>query len=149
MKRRASSQINDVPHTNSSMHIFSVTQSFPFAFSWTSDNITASNKKNRSRAYQCIWENYIIFAQDHYIIWILCQYGLLIHTCVSKNAIVYKDNILIKNKRNFSLWVNFITLLIGVSTYMTLSQSSIITACFNQHVAHKHSFKKVKGVLAV
>ena len=52
--------------TNSSMNVFSVTQSLFFlGFLWSSDNITACNKKNpsRKRAYQCIWNNYAIFAQ--------------------------------------------------------------------------------------
>ena len=35
-----------------------------------------------------------------------------------------------------------------VATNITLSQSSIIITCFN-HVAHKHSSKKVKGALGV
>ena len=65
----------------------------------------------------------------------------------------------------FSLWVNFLLSLILQSltsdffvsialcmmepaTNFTLPQSSIIIICFN-HVAHKHSSKKVKIVLAV
>ena len=34
------SQKSDVPHTNSSMHRFPVTQSSLLGFSWNSDNIT-------------------------------------------------------------------------------------------------------------
>ena len=36
----------------------------------------------------------------------------------------------------------------GVCNNFKLSQSSIIITCFH-HVAHKHYFKKVKGVLPV
>ena len=48
IRRRAYSQKSDVPHTNSSMYFF-VTQSFLLEFSWSSDNIAASNKKNKSK----------------------------------------------------------------------------------------------------
>ena len=49
IERRACSQKSHVPHTNSSMYFFSmyyVTQSlFRLGFSWSPDNIIASNKK--------------------------------------------------------------------------------------------------------
>ena len=49
---------------------------------------------------------------------------------------------------NCNFFVN-ITLCMEVAVNITLSsQSSITITCFN-HVAHKHSSKKVKGVLAV
>ena len=67
-------------------------------------------------------------------------------------------------QRSFSLWVKFLialilqsltshffvnnTLRIEVAIKITLSQPSITITCFN-HVAHKHSSKKVKWVLAV
>ena len=41
-----------------------------------------------------------------------------------------------------------ITLHMEIAINITLSQSSMVITCFNQ-VTHKHSSKKVKGVLAV
>ena len=50
IERRVCSQKSHVPHTNSSMYFFSmyyVTQSlFRLGFSWSPDNIIASNKKS-------------------------------------------------------------------------------------------------------
>ena len=50
IERRACSQKSLVPHANSSMYFFSmyyVTQSlFRLGFSWSPDNIIASNKKS-------------------------------------------------------------------------------------------------------
>ena len=67
------------------------------------------------------------------------------------------------NSTSFSFWVNVlltlilqlitshffvnITLPMEVAINITVSQSSIIITCFH-HVAHQHSSKKVKGVLA-
>ena len=98
--RRACSQKNDVPHTNSSMYLCFVTQSFLLGFSWSSD-ITASNKKNTSKTLSVYWDIYIILVQNYYNSTI-CQYGLFKHTCLSKNAIVSKDTIF------YLLWRNMI-----------------------------------------
>ena len=46
--------------------LFSVTQSFLLGFLWDSDDITASNKKNKSTACQYFWYNFIIFVQKYY-----------------------------------------------------------------------------------
>ena len=73
------------------LHIFPlfffVTQSlFLLGSSESSDNITKSNKKSTSKAYQCIWNNFIIFAQKYYS-FITLSSGLFIDTCVPKNSI--------------------------------------------------------------
>ena len=65
--------------------LFSPTQLFLLDFSWSSNNITASNRKNTSVIYQCVWDNYVILSKN-VIISLLCQYGLLIQRCVSKNV---------------------------------------------------------------
>ena len=66
--------------------LFSVTQSFLLGFSWSSDNITASKKqsilKKKPASVPEITKSYF---QKNIIISLLCQCGLLIHTCVSKN----------------------------------------------------------------
>ena len=59
---------------------FSVPQSFLLRFSWSFDNFTVSNKKNRPKSlYQCIWNNYITSVQKHYnftilSIWVVYKY---------------------------------------------------------------------------
>ena len=62
---------------------FSVTQAlFLLGFSWSSDTITVSNKKNTKRAYQCIWNNYIIFTQKCYNFFTLSMWVVYTHICV-------------------------------------------------------------------
>ena len=58
---------------------FSVTQYFLLRFSWSSNIITARNKKTHPRADQNIWDNYIIFAQKYFSstslqIWVVYTY---------------------------------------------------------------------------
>ena len=50
-----------------------------------------ATRKARPRAYQCIWDNYVILAQIFCQNNPLCQCGLFMHTCVSKDAFVSKD----------------------------------------------------------
>ena len=70
--------------------LFLVTQSlFLLGFSWSPDNIIVSKKRGH-RGYQCIWNNYIMFAQKYYnstnlSMWVVCT------TCVSKTSVVYQD----------------------------------------------------------
>ena len=73
--------------------LFSVTQFF-LGVSWSSHNITASNKKNTSKKEPIIvFEITIQYLHKNTIIPLLCKCGLFIHTCVSKNAIVSKDGL--------------------------------------------------------
>ena len=72
--------------------LFCVTQTFLVGFSWSSDNITASNKKNTSRKEPTtVSEITIYYLHRNIIIPLLRQCGLFIHTCVSKNSVVSKD----------------------------------------------------------
>ena len=72
--------------------LFSVTQSFLLGFSWSSNNITASNKKSTSRkGSTSVSEITISYFHRNIIISLLCQSELFIHTCASKNLIVPKD----------------------------------------------------------
>ena len=88
---------------------FSVTQFFLLGFLWSSDNVTAINKKTHPRAYQCIWDNYIAnFCTKNIIISLLFQYGLLIHTYVSKIANASKDTIFYLHWHNVIRWSNHI-----------------------------------------
>ena len=67
IERRARSQKGNVPHKDSSMYFFSVTQSFRLGFWWGFDNITVSNKKSTSKKESTsVWNNYIVFAQKYY-----------------------------------------------------------------------------------
>ena len=59
--------------------LFSVTQSFLLGFLWDSDDITASNKKNKSTVCQCFWYKFIIFVQKYYnfttfSLWVVYRY---------------------------------------------------------------------------
>ena len=72
----------------------SVTESFLPDFPRNTDNNAASRRKNSSNSLS-IWRKNNITS-------ILCQYGLFIDTCVSKNAIVCKDAIF------YLLWYNMI-----------------------------------------
>ena len=82
--------------------LFSVTQLFLLGFSWSFDNISASNRKTQPSVYQFIWDNYIIFGQNCYNSTTLCQYGLFIHIYVFKNASLSKATIF------YLLWYNVI-----------------------------------------
>ena len=62
---------------------FSVTQSFLLRSSWSSDNITASNKESISKSLSVFRVHKII------VISLLCQYGLFIHTSRLKTWIFY------------------------------------------------------------
>ena len=88
-------QPKELFHSHKFFYVLSfITQSFPHGFSWTSNNITASTKKNISKSLPVYprWL-YIYHLQKIIIIPVLCQYGLPIHTCASENAIVSKDMI--------------------------------------------------------
>ena len=90
---------SDAYYTSSFMYVF-VTQSFLLYYSWSSANITENSSrkiratiKTHPRAYQCIWDNHIIrdwYLYKYIIIPLLYQYGLLIHTCVSKMQLCLK-----------------------------------------------------------
>ena len=84
--------------------LFSVTQSlYLLGFSWSSDNITASRKKSISKKKPTsVSETTIKYLHKNIIILLLFQYGLFIHTCVSKKSIVSKDLIF------YLLWYNVI-----------------------------------------
>ena len=73
---------------------FFVTQSF-FGFSWSSDNIVTTNKKNTWKKEPfSLSEITIQYWQKNIIIPLLCQCVLFTHICVSKNSVVSKDVIL-------------------------------------------------------
>ena len=81
--------------------IFCNTQSFFLGFSWSSNNITASNQKNTSRkASTSLSEITISCFHRNIIIPLLCQCELYIHTCVSKTSTVPKDIVF------YLLWYN-------------------------------------------
>ena len=79
--------------------LFAVTKSFLLGFSWSSDNITASTSKKDPTSVSEIAVWYLL---KNIIIPLLCQCGLFIHTCVSKNTFVSKDAIF------YLLWYNVI-----------------------------------------
>ena len=66
--------------------LFSVIQFFFLGFSWSSETITVTNQKNTLKSL-------FQFFHEIIVIPLLCQHGLFIHTCVSKNTIVIKDSI--------------------------------------------------------
>ena len=80
-------------HSNKFFYVlFSVTQSFLFCFSWSSDNITVSKKKSTSKKEPTsISEITISYLHQNIIIPLLCQCGLFIHTFVSTNSVMSKD----------------------------------------------------------
>ena len=80
-------------HSNKFFYVlFSVTQSFLFCFSWSSDNITVSKKKSTSKKEPTsMSEITISYLHKNIIVPLLCQCGLFIHTSDSKNSVVSKD----------------------------------------------------------
>ena len=80
--------------------LFSVTQFFLLAFSWSSDNITVSKKNTSKKEPASISEITISYLQKNIIISLLCQCGLFIHTCVSRNSVLSQDVIF------YLLWYN-------------------------------------------
>ena len=72
--------------------LFSATPSFLLSSHEALIILQQATKKTHLRAHQCIWDNYVTFAQKYYNP-ITCQYWLFIHTCVPKNAIVSEDAI--------------------------------------------------------
>ena len=67
---------------------------FSPGFSWSFDNITVSNKKNASNKKPInVFEITLQYFHKNIIIPLLCQFELLMHTCVSKISIVPKDMI--------------------------------------------------------
>ena len=83
--------------------LFSVTQSFLPGFSWSSDKITVSKKKSTSKKEATsISKINVSYLHKHFIIPLLCQCRVFIHTCVSKNSVVSKDVIF------YLLWYNVI-----------------------------------------
>ena len=90
IERRVCSRKSDVPHNF--YVLFSATQTFLLGFPWSSKNITTSNKKSTSKNEPIsVSEITIWYFHKNTIIPLLCQYGLFIHTCLSKNVIVFKD----------------------------------------------------------
>ena len=68
--------------------LFFVTQSFLLSFSWSPDNITASNKKSISKKEPTsVSEITISYLNSTIIISLLCQCGLFVQTFMSKNSI--------------------------------------------------------------
>ena len=67
--------------------LFSGTQSFLLGLSWSSDNITVTNKKSTSKKQPTnASEKITSYLHKNIIIPLLCQCGLFIHTCVSINS---------------------------------------------------------------
>ena len=63
-----------------------------FSVSHEASDIIGSNKKSTSKKEPTsVSEIAISYLQKNIIIPLLCQCGLFIHTCVSKNSIVSKD----------------------------------------------------------
>ena len=93
-----------MPITHILLFTFFITQSlFLIGFSWSSDNITASNKMSTSKIEPTSISGITIkYFQEHFIIPLLCQCGLFIHKCVPKKSIVSKDVIF------YLLWYNMI-----------------------------------------
>ena len=92
IERRARSQKGNVPHKDSSMYFFSVTQSFRLGFWWGFDNITVSKKKRaHQRKSLPVYEITISYLHKSIIIPVLCQCVLFVQICVFKNSIVSKD----------------------------------------------------------
>ena len=89
-RNRTYSQKSDVARTNSSMSFFQWHNLF---FLVPYEALIILQRAVQERAYQYIWNKYIIFAQKHYNYTTLSQCGLFIHTCVFKNSIVFKDAI--------------------------------------------------------
>ena len=82
---------------------FFLTQSFLLRFSWRFDNITVSNENSKSKKDPAsVSEITISYLHKNIIIPLLCQFGLFVNTCVSKNSIVSKDLIF------YLLWCNAI-----------------------------------------
>ena len=79
-ERRACIQESDVPHINSSMYFFSVTQSlFLLGFSWSPDNITVNNKKSTcKKELRSVSEMTMQHLRKNIIIPLLCQCELFI-----------------------------------------------------------------------
>ena len=72
--------------------LFSVTPSlFLLGFSQSSHNITASSKSSASRKKPTSVSKITLQNLHKNVIPLLCQCGLFIHTCMSKNSIVTKD----------------------------------------------------------
>ena len=83
--------------------LFFVTESLLLlGFSWSTDNITASNKKNTSKKEPPSVSEITIYLHKNIVIPLLCQWGLFIHKFVSKNSILFKDMIF------YLLWYNVI-----------------------------------------
>ena len=84
--------------------IFSVTRSlFLFTFSWGSDNTIASNKKSTSKKEPTSApEITIYYWHKNIVIPLLCQCGLFLHTCASKNSVLPIDVIF------YLFWYNMI-----------------------------------------
>ena len=85
IERRTCSQESDVPHTNSSMYFFSVTQALSLlGFSWSPDNITANNKKSTfKKELSSVSEMTMQHLHKNIIIPLLCQCELFIqHVCL-------------------------------------------------------------------
>ena len=88
IERRACSQKIDIPH-KFFYGLFSLTQSFLLSFSWSSDNITASNKKSTCKKEPIsVSEIAISYLNKNIIIPQLCQCGLFVQTCVPENSLV-------------------------------------------------------------
>ena len=64
-------------------------------------------KHIQERAYQCIWSNYIMFAQKYYNSTNLSMW-VVYATCVSKNSVVYQDVIFYLLLYNVIRWSSHI-----------------------------------------
>ena len=88
---------------------FPGTQSFFLCFAWSSYHITASEQQKKT--YQepiSVFEITIEYLHKNIIIPLLSQYGLSIYTCVSKNAILSKDEIFYLPWYNVIRWSSHI-----------------------------------------
>ena len=64
-----------------------------------------ATRKTHPRAYQCIWDNYIIFARKILLFLCFVNIGCL---CVSKNAVVSKDEFFYLLSYNMICWFSHI-----------------------------------------
>ena len=115
IRRWACSQKSDAP-----MYLF-LTQSFLLRSSWSSDNITASNKESISKSLSVFRVHKII------VISLLCQYGLFIHTSRLKTWFFYL------------LWYN--TIRWSTHTYKKDHFFYFIVCCFSW-ITQRKSYSK-------
>ena len=125
--------------------LFSVTESFLPGFSWSPDNITASNKKTASKSLS-LCEITIIYLHKLFIIPLLCQYPLFIHTSVFMHKLF-----IIPLRCQYPLFIhtsvskNELMALMSNDTIFYLLWYNVIR--WNSHTYKKSSFLSLHGLL--